>query len=273
LISRISAHLELPETAGIRAIADYLHSQKNRFVIMIDEADKFIRNERTTGYAILNGLRRLSEEGTATFIIAGFWELYEHAVLDYQSPLKNFAEIIEIGALEEDACRNLATQPMRHMRLEYANPTIVDTLLKTTGLRANLVVITCAQILAGIKPDQRIITEDDVTRALRAEKTLNALRGWDALTDDEESCRLDRITVYATIEKETFTLANLAGRLKQNNIKVDGRKLDLSLSRLTLAFVLGKDEKGVYYYRVPLFREMILCDDPKTKLDLAMENR
>jgi hypothetical protein len=36
-------------------------------------------------------------------------------VLDYQSPLRNFGETLRVGALEADACRDLATRPMATM--------------------------------------------------------------------------------------------------------------------------------------------------------------
>lgn len=65
------------------------------------------------GYACLNGLRSLSEEGRCYFILAGFWGLYRATSFDYQSPIRNFAEVIQVGALEPEACRDLAVQPMR----------------------------------------------------------------------------------------------------------------------------------------------------------------
>src|SRR5262245_66222928 len=117
-----------------------------RFLYLIDEADKFVRHELENAYRTLEALRRMSEEGHCNFILAGFWELYEHAVLDYQSPLKNFAEIIQLGALEADACRALAIKPMQTMRLEYADAALVAQLLDTTGRRANLLAIACHQL-------------------------------------------------------------------------------------------------------------------------------
>jgi hypothetical protein len=163
----------------------------------------------------LDALRRMSEEGHCHFILAGFWELYEHAVLDYQSPLKNFAEIVQIGELETVACRQLATLPMQNMRLEYASPDLVDQLLEATGQRANLMAIACDQILKQLKADQRIIEADDLQRALYSDKTFYALKGWGTMTDDKQACRLDRIVVYATVHKDRFDLTELVEILNQ----------------------------------------------------------
>ncbi len=46
--------------------------------------------------------------------------------------------------------------------------------------------------------------------------------------------------------------------------------MDHSLERLVIGFVLGKDETGTYFYRVPLFREMIMKEDFKTRLKEAV---
>ena len=117
----------------------------------------------------------VSEEGHCNFILAGFWELYEQAVMDYRSPLKNFAESIPLGALEADACRALAIKPMQTMRLEYAEAALVEQLLDATGQRANLMAIACHEILTQLRPDERVITEEHVHRSLHSEAIFNAL--------------------------------------------------------------------------------------------------
>lgn len=266
--------LGLDTATDLDRLVEFLESaqpaQTHHYLFLIDEADKFIAHERALGYPILNGLRRLSEQGRCFFILAGFWELYEHAVLDYQSPLKNFAETIQIGALEEEACRQLATVPMHSMKLAYAAPALVDGIVKTTGQRANLIAICCHQILSDIKPDQRIVEAGDVHRALHSEKTLDALRGWDQMTLEDATNRLDRIAVYATISMETFSFEDLIRFLHERGVQVDTQQLDRSLKRLELAFVLGR-EGDRYVYRVPLFKEMISKDEPAIRLEMELK--
>ncbi len=133
LTPRLASALKLPRGAELEDIADHVAQAEGQFLFLIDEADKFIAHELENDYATLDALRRMSEEGHCHFILAGFWELYQHAIMDYQSPLKNFAETIQLGALEANACRQLATEPMRAMRLEYANPSLLDEMLATTG--------------------------------------------------------------------------------------------------------------------------------------------
>jgi hypothetical protein len=193
-------------------------------------------------------------------------------VLDYRSPLKNLAEIIQLGALEAGTCRELATKPMQTMRLEYANAALIEQLLAATGQRTNLMAIACHEILAQLRPDQRTITSEDVHRSLHTERIFEALRGWDAMTDDAEACQWDRLVVYSTIDQEPFDFAALAARLRQHGLTLDGRAIERSLARLELGFVLGRNDQGRYVYRVPSFRPLILRDAPSAKLQVEIDS-
>lgn len=270
LVPRLAASLGLPGETGLDGISRHMAGKGRRFVFLIDEADLFIKHEKENGYRVLNLLRQLSEEGRCSFILAGFWHLYVHAVLDNLSPLKNFAEIIQIGALEPEACRQLVTVPMQSMGLRYENPALIDQLLAATGRRANLLAIACYQIIEKLQADQRVIGERDVEQALNRDKLINALKGWDAMTDDEQACRLDRIIVWSTVAMERFSFAELMALLDKHGVKAETRRIEQSLARLELAFVLGEDG-GMYSYRVPLFRKMILVDSPQAKIQNEVE--
>ena len=272
LVPRLASALKIPHRAGLEEIAVHVARMDRRFLFLIDEADKFVRYELKNAYRTLDTLRRISEEGHCNFILAGFWELYEQAVLDYRSPLKNFAETIQLSALEADACRELASEPMQTMRLEYADAALIDQLLVATGQRANLMAIACHEILAQLRPNQRIITGENVQQSLHSERIFEALKGWDAMTDDAEARQWDRLVVYSTIDQEPFDFAELVERLRRRRITPDGRAIEHSLARLELGFVLGRNAQGSYVYRVPLFRELILRDAPSAKLQVEVDS-
>ncbi len=272
LLPRLALALDLPGSAGLKEIAEQATNQQRRYLFLIDEADDFVRHELKTDYHLLKGLRSLSEAGHCKFILAGFWDLYKHAVLDYQSPLKNFGETIHLGALEADACRQLAQGPMRSMQLEYAHVDLVEQLLKTTGQRANLMSIACHEILSQLRPNQRIIEAEDVQQGLYSPKTFSALKGWDAMTDDKKACQMDSLIVYLTIAQEQFDFSSLIAQLQEQGIQPEGQVVEQSLERLELGFVLAKAADGTYTYQVPLFRELILRDSPVVKLKLALEH-
>jgi len=248
-----------------------LQSIDHHLVFLIDEADKFIEHETNNDYQVLNVFRRLSEEGRCSFILAGFWQLYQHAVLDYQSPIRNFGEIVRVGALENEACYQLATEPMKSMNLSFANESIIETLLESCGQRANLIAIACQHILVNMSAGQRIIEAGDVHNALYSQDIRDALTGW-VLGDSKFEKHYDKLVVfYATIAKDDFSSGELIQLLKDKDMTVYISELDRTLARLELAYILGKEQdSGRYRYRVPLFIEMMLRDDPEMRLEAEL---
>ena len=93
----------LPAGASRAVVIETLRKTEpgRRRLFLIDEADLFIAEQMVRGYETLHQFRSLSEEGKCFFVLAGFWKLYEAAAFDYQSPIKNFGETLEVGPLEE----------------------------------------------------------------------------------------------------------------------------------------------------------------------------
>lgn len=246
--------------------------RQQRYVFLIDEADDFIRAERKNDYVLLKALRSLSETGQCNFILAGFWQLYDYAVLDYQSPLKNFGEILHLGELEADACRELATKPMETMNLRYAAPVLVDELVQTTGQRPNLIATACHVIINNLQHGQHEITAGDLHTALTSDEVEGRLLGWDrTLPDDKAAQKLDRIVVYTGIGLDSFTFGDMLAALETHGFTPEADDLQRSLKRLELGFVLGR-EKQRHYFRIPLFKQMIRDNEPEIRLQAELRN-
>ncbi|MCP4105551.1 MAG: hypothetical protein GY749_08450 [Desulfobacteraceae bacterium] len=260
----LSKALNLPPDTDLPSLLENMGQNKHdkRQLFLIDEADKFIEHEAQNDYSTLNLFRSLSEQGRCNFILAGFWNLYHAATFDYQSPIKNFAETLFIGALESEACHDLAVKPMSLLNITYD---LVKNLIRETGQRANLIAITCDEILQ--KPDmqKRIITQKDLETTIDSNAIRSALSGWEILTGDEKANQLDRIIVYATIRMEQFTIADVLRILEENNSSYPPEMIRQSLARLELAFIL-KREKQNYTYCVPIFKKIILEQEPELLL-------
>ncbi|MCP4699342.1 MAG: hypothetical protein GY862_21220, partial [Gammaproteobacteria bacterium] len=274
LPGQLSAFLGLPAGSSLDALLARLAElpKGQRHLLLIDEADLFVREEMKTGYRILNAFRSLSEQGCCHFILAGFWDLYQASV-NYQSPLKNFGEPITIGALEADACRDLIIKPMQTMKLRYASETLVENLVNITGQRANLIAIVCDEMLKGLNSKQRVLGEEEMEKALYSDAVRNALAGWEMLTGDEQANRLDRIIVYTTVKKGEFTLSEVTGMglLDAQARPYTSEQLKQSLARLSLSFVVKREPAGRYVYCVPLFRQILLEDDVDALLAMEQE--
>jgi hypothetical protein len=254
--------LRLDRDTPLERLVEHLSepAEGPRRLLLIDEADRFIRAEMQTDYPLLNALRAVAESGRCRLVLAGFWDLYRTAVLDYQSPLRNLAEPIPVGALEDDACRELATRPMHLMGLKYASNDLVEKLIRETGRRANLVAIACDALLRLLPKGQRIIDADLLGQALAGPAILEALSGWTNLSSDESAARIDRICVYLTAASGRLEMRTVVARLAEAGLRPPPEHLTESIARLELAYLL-RNEAGGYRFAVPLFARLMRRQD------------
>ena len=264
--------LGLPPDADMDAVRQNLHQSPHAHhrLMLIDEADSWLQQERSTGYPTLHAFRNLSEQRLCYFVFAGFWDLYYAASEDYQSPLKNFGASHVLGALEHESCREMVTQPMAALNIHFAHDALIEQLITATGGRANLIAIVCNAILKGLDPDSRVIDSAALQRGLADPDLREALGGWGQLSGDATANRLDQAIVYATVEHDSFSRGELMQWLDAFGLRYQPQQLAQSLLRLELAFILGNQD-GRFAYRVPLFREMVRGLEPARSLQRLVD--
>ncbi len=267
LTPALARHAGLAADATLDACIARLRRQAGgtTLTLLIDEADGFARWEQDHHYPTLNVIRAISEEQSVRFVFAGFWDLYHSAVLDYQSPLRNFGEQLTVGALEPHACRELAVKPLKMFGIDYQHTSMVDDLVAVTGGRANLVALVAQGCMEQLDIRSRTITPELLEAALRSDPVAQALAGWGRLSADPIASRLDRIIIYAAVESGSVGLADVANLLSQTGIPVEPETIKASFQRLQLAFVLQQWDAG-YRFCVPLFRQQIAAEDTATLL-------
>ena len=253
LLPRLAAQSGLPLDSDLEMIVTELVRQQGgkRLLLLIDEADPFFRAEAAHDYVQLSAMRALSEEGRCHFLLAGFWDLYAAAALDYQSPLRNFGEVISVGGLEAEACRELATVPLALLNLHFSTTALVERIVQQSGRRANLVAIICQECLEALDHGGNAIEAGEVEQALRSQAVLDALAGWGRLSHDDAASRLDRIVVYRVAGRGETTLADMVGLLREH-AAIEVEAIRRAFARLQLAYVLDKHGERLFF-AVPLF--------------------
>jgi hypothetical protein len=249
--ARLAAELELPLDTGLdislRALA--ARAGQRRLLLLLDETDLFLREDARAGYAQLASLRALSEEGVCHFMLAGFWDLYEATSLDFASPIRNFGEVIRLGALEAEACVALATEPLRRLGIGFESPALVARLVDECGQRANLVAMVCQYGLEQLERGERVISADTVERALGSDSIADALGGWSRLSPDPAACALDRSLVYRVAQQHLqaqppLTMAQWLAELDAAGARAEPEAVRRSFARLQLAWVLLREDSG-----------------------------
>lgn len=272
LAPRVASEAGLDPAADLDVALSALAAQSGgrALLLLIDEADLFLRHDAAHGYPELARLRALSEEGRCHFMLAGFWDVHQAATQDYQSPLRNFGEVVAIGGLEPAACRALATQPLERLGIAFQTPALVDALVSASGERANLVAILCQECLQALPPGTTRIRHEHLQAAFASQSVQDALAGWARLTQDDIASRFDRIIVYRIAQTGAQRVADLVALFDAHGVRIDIETLRQSFVRLRLAWVLRQDGDR-YRFAVPLFERQF--DPAELALFLERELR
>ena len=244
-------------------------------LLLIDETDLFLREQARSGFDQLSSLRALSEEGRCHFMLAGFWDLYQATTLDFSSPIRNFGELISLGALEHEACVALATEPLRRLGIAFSETSLVQELVAACGQRANLVAIICQHGLEQLQRGERVLTRAHVHAAMHSEALQDALAGWARLSPDPRACALDRVIVYLFAQSHQLANASplqLSALLHQlADCGVDAEMLRTAMMRLQLAYILRRQGEG-FVFAVPLFATQFRAQEVNALLASELES-
>ncbi len=167
-----------------------------------------------------------------------------------------------VGALEPEACRALAVEPMQRLNISWESEALVQRLIEQAGQRANLISVTCDQLLYELGLEERRISSSHLEKVLSGSRLRDGLVLRDLSTDPIEN-RLDRITVYTAASdanKPRFTLADIITQLERQAYNPSAEALKRSLERLVLAFVLGR-QGNEYFFQVPLQLDLIMGEN------------
>ncbi len=275
VVEPLADALDLPLDATIDDVIRALRRQPGappKFVL-VDEADTFVASENERGYSNLAKLRRVTEEGHAYFIFAGFWEMYRSITLDYASPIRNFGEILHLGPLDDNAARRLITDPTSALNISFASDDLVSSIIDMTGGRANLIAIICDELVKGLGQFERVITAGMLNTVSKSMSVRDALGGWQALSGRGASRanRVDRIVIAASADAASFTAQDIDAVFEKAAIPYTMEEIRESISRLEIAYIIRRTPQGHYEYCVPLFVDMIREQNLPRTLEKALE--
>ncbi len=263
ILQELSIALKIDEKSNLEEIVSSIRGRKRKLIFLIDEAD--FLSEHSECMLISSTFRKLSQEGNAIFIFAGFWKLYQSITMNYHSPLKNFAELIHLGQLETQASKELMLKPMKRIDIDYEDATIIEKTIKRCGNRANLIAMVCDNVLKNLKSNT--ITKDNIDEAFNQENIYSSINEWQGLSSSKKENRINRLIVYLTFKLENFTLSDVVDLIKKQNIEFSIEEIETSLKQLDLSYVLKK-EKNSYSYQVPLLKEFLLEDTDSMEISL-----
>lgn len=225
-------------------------------LIMIDEADALVEADAAAGFPLLNRWRSLQADGVCSFILAGYWYLYLRT-LDHGSPVHNFATVRELGPLDAESGRILASEPMARLGITYADPSLPTCIVERTGGYPSLIQFLCDQLLKQLERDRTlVITPAHLTQVEQSQAVHNHLGEFFRMNTGKGT----QLTVYQLLEAESFTQAEAHENLERSVGKtVPLWVIDQILLQLTL-YGLVTQTGGGYRWTIPLVRDTLLAD-------------
>jgi hypothetical protein len=220
---------------------------------LIDEADRFVADDASRDHAITRAMRALAQDGIAYFVLTGYWHLYAAAVLDRDHPLLNFAEVIRLGPLDDEAARALATEPVEALGLRWDEPGTIEHLVQGAGRRANLIVLGCKAMIESLGPEDRVLTRAGLDAAEARgggdlAEALRVLRAYDPI---------DRILVAQSFLLGTPSPDEVRAALRERGVDAPAAEIEQAFDRLLLGYVLVRDDGGRLVCPVPFVRTAI----------------
>ena len=225
-------------------------------VILFDEFDGLIKSDRQAGYTFTNSLRAMAHTGACHFIFCGEATL-KNEVMDANSPLFNFANIMTIGRLDFHAVEELITRPMHQLAITLLPELeIVQTIWEFTSGHPNIIQRLCQRLIRLLNQRQnRQITLADVQALISApdflrKDFLNVY--WGRATVLERLCSL----IMAS-DTQVQTLPAIYQVMATYHLKITLNQVDEALERLVdLRNILHRTNKG-YEFAVTAFPQII----------------
>jgi hypothetical protein len=245
-----------PEAPSSLAEVIYILPDDKPSVILLDEADKLIENDRTAGYPIFNTLRALSSADRCRFVLCGERALRAERT-NPDSPLNNFGSEMLIGRLERHAVTELVSKPMSRLEITLDDEsTIIQRIWRFTSGHPSVVQSLCQQLVRKLSQRRdRLLTLKDVEAVVSDSRFLRKDFldiYWERATVLERLCSL-----VMAADQDVHTLTRAREVLIDRGIEVTLNQVDEALERLVdLRNILERTDEG-YKFAVTAFPEVI----------------
>jgi len=238
-------------------------------VFLYDEADEFLKEDETAGYAYCAVMRALSGDGRASFVLTGNSEVVR-AVQTPDHPLSNFGILLRLEPLDRGSAQQMILQPAAALGLRYSEPEqVVHWLCEQTGCRPHLLASACIAFITALFPrrDQPIELSDIQQRILRAEFLEQAFERWNHATIAPLDCNVASLILKLHEPRPEDILRHL----QEDGSAVTAHELEQCLFRLyTWHYVADTNKHGRLYCPVPLFRFWLSEDRGSSLLPIAV---
>jgi WD40 repeat protein len=258
LTTALAEQLGMPGQPTLEELLRQLEtlSKGKKAVVLCDNADAWATRDAAQGGHEMATLANLDRESRCSFVLAGFLGLLHAA---WPAPgRKSFGDVIRLECLDDEACAELATEPMAALNAHYARADLVELVARESAGMPGLLVAICDQIVEGLEPAQRSIDRALVLRACQSDAVAQAITAWRPQfgLQEPQLAVLDQTVMLSAVFKTRFSLPELQSTLATLGVQATPTEIEHSARRLVAACVF-EQWLGHFHFRVPLFQRVM----------------
>ncbi|GAB1542175.1 hypothetical protein NUACC21_48490 [Scytonema sp. NUACC21] len=242
------------------------NKQECRLVFLLDEVDRMIQEDLTTGANLGQTMRALQNEGYCEFFLAGHAKLREAIAIE-GGPFRNFAEEITLTGLTQEAATDLIQRPMKLLGFDVSDVQ-ANRIYKGTAGVAVLIQEFCLQLLDGLRQSGASeISDAAIEEVEQFPDFLDIVfehyrygQTWDSMA----------ITVLTAMKGEVQR-TDITKVFQQHGIDLKREQLDRALDFLRRFGVLQKLRNGHYCVLSSYLVDAIKANDPESLLESKLD--
>jgi len=239
-------------------------------LLILDEIDGIAARDAEAGYPLFSALHQLKSEGICSFLLVGFAELYRQT-FDYDSPLYNFARVLQLGPLDLPAARRLVLEPMARLGVVLKSEAIAEQIVEATAAFPNLVQFICDMLLRQLSQNGKLELDiEDLAQVLDFSNAASQpLSAYVAESFDQNVGRMEEALVYTLLlhGPRPSGLSDIAENLGRLGIETDLAQRRAMVRRLKLVGVLKELPGEQFDLALPLLVQLLLAKDLHSALE------
>jgi len=265
--------LALPEPTpeGLTAALTGLHQHGPPPVLLMDEVDALLADEKIRGEPLIAAWRALAQAGVCRFVLCGSTELARR-LDDADSAFFNFSQLLPLGYLSPETARLVLVQPLETLgiALEDEEALLAEVQALTSGHPNLIQYLGRGLVEAANRRGERRIVPDDLVALRRStdfsEYYLKTVWGQAGPLE-----RLITLLAADSLSSDGFQLQELEAALAAHSVQVDEETLDAALKLLRAYAILEKHER-TYTFAPRAFSEILHRTQEVERL-IAIEKR
>lgn len=249
----IQSSVDTPEAFERHIAREQIVPEVTPTVILLDEIDSLLEYDAQQGYALFRVFRTLSQENRCRFVFCGERVLYDQ-LQDGRSPLFNFGDTIQLGALTESAARRIVLEPMQTMGISIQDQEeVVYEIIDLSSCHPNIVQYLCQQLILEANTRRtRLITPVD----LQTVRHSSHFHEYFLAVTWGSTGPLERAITLLIAGHNTLSFGDLEGILAERGFAVPQSTLERAISGLRLYGILIKDGQ-TYHFTSKVFAQVI----------------